>query len=366
MSERFYLESSRGQSHLPRRLNLDAFPATVGRHPDCNAQLNVDRISRLHARFELQDGALWVEDLGSTNGTFVNHQRIAERTALKVGDVVHLADHEFRLMREEGMGGPRGSAASTETVVGMSALPSEFPLQMAAFFDLLEHGKVEAFYQDICHADGTIYGHELLGRSLHEELTEGPGQLFALAAALNAEVKLSRLLRRRSFEAAARAGLKRPLFFNNHPAECEDFDALLAELARLHNDFPSLRLVFEVHEAAVTDRDTMSDVRRELDRMGIELAYDDFGAGQARLLELVEVPPDYLKFDISLVRGLEDRESAKYRLLKTLNELIVDMGIKTLAEGIETEETAALCREIGIDFLQGFLYSRPRAILRSA
>ncbi len=363
MSDRFYLESSKGQAQLPRRLELDEFPATVGRHPDCNVQLNVDRISRLHARFELRDGQLWVEDLGSTNGTFVNHELIKDLTTVKVGDVVHLADHEFRLMRERGTGGARRSVSSAETVVGMSALPREFPLQMAAFFDLLENGKVASFYQAIHRADGAFYGYELLGRSTHEELTEGPGQLFALAAALNAEVRLSRLLRRRSFEAASKAGLKAPLFFNNHPTECENFDELLAELARLRSEFPELRLVFEVHEAAVTDQDAMASVRRELTRMNIELAYDDFGAGQARLLELVEVPPDYLKFDISLVRGLEDRDSAKFRLLETLNGMISDMGIKTLAEGIETETTATLCREIGIDFLQGFLYSRPKLIV---
>ena len=76
-------------------------------------------------------------------------------------------------------------------------------------------------------------------------------------------------------------------------------------------------------------------------------------------------PPDYLKFDISLVRGLEDRDSAKFRLLETLNGMISDMGIRTLAEGIETETTATLCREIGIDFLQGFLYCATPKLITS-
>ncbi len=366
MSERYYLESSRGQELLPRRLNLDSFPATVGRHPDCNVQLNVDRISRLHARFDNQDGQLVVEDLGSTNGTFVNHHRIQQATAVKIGDVVHLADHEFRMMRDQGYGAAQSPVSSADTVIGMRALPQGFPLQMAALFDLLEHAKVESYCQKICHSDGSLFGYELLGRSTHEELTEGPGQLFALAAALNAEVKLSRLFRRKSFEAAAQAGITAPLFFNNHPAECDDFDALLSELSLLRDLYPQLNLVFEVHEAAVTDQNAMASVRKELSRMRIQLAYDDFGAGQARLLELVEVPPDILKFDISLVRDLEDRGSAKFQLLSTLNGLISAMGIRTLAEGIETETTAGLCREIGIDYLQGFLYSRPHPVAELA
>ena len=363
MNEQYYLESSDGQSNLPRRLELSELPATLGRHPDCSLQLNVDRISRLHARFALTNGELCVEDLGSTNGTFVNHQRIDESTPVSAGDVIHLADHEFRLMRDAGVhSSTADSGVSADTVIGVNTLPRKFPLQMAALIDLLENDRVTTYYQEIRTSAGELFGWELLGRSTHPELTEGPGQLFSLASALNSEVRLSRLLRRQSFEAASRAKLKQPLFFNNHPAECEDFDDLLAELSRLRKRHPDLELVFEVHEAAVTDLTVMARVRKELDRMQIRLAYDDFGAGQARLLELVEVPPDFLKFDISLVRGLEDTESAKYRLLSALNGLISDMGIKTLAEGIETRHAAMLCREIGIDFVQGFYYSRPREI----
>jgi EAL domain-containing protein (putative c-di-GMP-specific phosphodiesterase class I) len=363
MNEQYYLESSGGQSNLPRRLDLSSVPATLGRHPDCSLQLNVDRISRLHARFDRVDGELCLEDLGSTNGTFVNHQPISESTPVSAGDVIHLADHEFRLMRASDSEQNAGAAGtSADTVIGVDTLPRQFPLQMAALIDLLDNDRVTTYYQDIRTAAGDLFGWELLGRSTHPELTEGPGQLFSLASALNSEVRLSRLLRRQSFAAASRAKLAQPLFFNTHPAECEDFDQLLSELSALRERYPKLELVFEVHEGAVTDLTAMARVRTELKRMGIGLAYDDFGAGQARLLELVEVPPDFLKFDISLVRGLDDRQSAKYRLLSALNGLISDMGIKTLAEGIETEQAARLCREIGIDFVQGFYYSRPREI----
>ena len=363
MKERFYLESSKGQAQLPRRLDLIDFPATIGRHPDCSVQLNVDRISRLHARIDRVNGQLHIEDMGSTNGTYVNHQRLGEQTAVSVGDVVHLADHEFRLMRDEVQTGLSGKpVSSAETVIGMNPLPRQFPLQMSALLDLLDNAKVQTVAQTIYHSSGDMLGWELLGRSTHPDLTEGPGQMFALASALDVEVRLSRLLRKQSFAAAHRAGLNKPLFFNNHPTECQDFDALLAELKDLREQFPELQLVFEMHEGAVTDLDVMGEVKSNLKAMNIDLAYDDFGAGQARLLELVEVPPDYLKFDISLVRGLEDENSPKYRLLATLHDLISGLGIKTLAEGIETKAAAKCCRDIGIDYLQGYLFSRPRAI----
>ncbi|WP_376696837.1 EAL domain-containing protein [Wenzhouxiangella sp. EGI_FJ10305] len=359
MTQRFYLESSGKDSNLPRHIQLDEFPATVGRHPDCLIQLSVERLSRTHARFDMDNDILTVEDLGSTNGTFVNHARVGSPTRLQVGDVLHLADHEFRLMAESLAPQAGPSRTGEETIVGMPTLPRDFPLHMPAFFELLEHRQVTGYGQPIVTAAGDRYGLELLGRSENPMLEEGPGQLFALAAALDTEVRLSRMLRRRCFELASEAGIDIPLFFNNHPTECEDMVALMDELHELRRIHPDLRLVFEVHESAVTDLGAMAEVKQELARMDIALAYDDFGAGQARLLELVEVPPDYLKFDMGLIREMTDRDSPRYRLLAELNRMIAGMGVSTLIEGVEDEVTAELCREIGIDYMQGFLFGRP-------
>ncbi len=360
MPQRYYLESSGKDASLPRHLPLDDFPAVIGRHPECNIQLGVDRVSRRHARVDYSGSSLVVEDLGSTNGTFVNHRQIFQPTVINVGDVVHLADHEFRLMM--GREVSRGQSRGDETMVGMTALPRDFPLKMPAFFQLLEEGLVAGFCQPIVTASGEPFALELLGRSTHPSLDEGAGELFALAGALEAEVRLSRLLRQRCFEEASRRGLTMPLFFNNHPVECEDLGGLMDELHRLRGLYPDLALVFEVHESAVTDLGAMAEVKSELRQLDIELAYDDFGAGQARLLELAEVPPDYLKFDMALVQDLTEAGSARYRMLESLNSMIADLGVSTLVEGVELEETVELCRRIGIDYMQGFYFGRPRPI----
>lgn len=90
---------------------------------------------------------------------------------------------------------------------------------------------------------------------------------------------------------------------------------------------------------------------------------DQFGAGQARLLELVKEPPDILKFDYSLITGLTSPEAPTYQLVKTLTELVQQTGIKTLAEGVESEDVVRTCHQLGIDYIQGFFYSRPAPIL---
>jgi EAL domain-containing protein (putative c-di-GMP-specific phosphodiesterase class I) len=359
MARQAYLESSSGTG--PRqRFDLTEFPVEIGRHPNCTITLNVDRVSRRHARIERDaGGGLLLKDLGSTNGTYLNGRRLETPASMEHGDVLHIGDQEFRLI--ETRVEPEADLEQA-TQIGINTLPNDFPIQVREFRELLDNKLVCGYAQSIVHADGRPFGYELLGRATHPGLDAGPGPMFMLAEALGEQVPLSELLRRTGFAEAAAQGLTAPLFFNTHPEECRDDARLLDELAELRALHPTLDLVFEVHEAAVTDLDRMARIRERLAALEIRLAYDDFGAGQARLLELVEVPPDVLKFDIALIQGLSGPQSPKYRMLETLNAMIQDLGVKTLAEGVETSVQAEACRAIGIDYVQGFFYGHPEPL----
>jgi EAL domain-containing protein (putative c-di-GMP-specific phosphodiesterase class I) len=136
----------------------------------------------------------------------------------------------------------------------------------------------------------------------------------------------------------------------------------LREFQDIRERYPTLSLVCEIHEAAVTNLKHMAEIRTGLQELGIRFAYDDFGAGQARLLELVKEPPDILKFDYSLITGLTSSEAPTYQLVKTLTELVHKTGIRTLAEGVESEDVVCTCHQLGIDYIQGFFYSKPTPI----
>ncbi len=62
--------------------------------------------------------------------------------------------------------------------------------------------------------------------------------------------------------------------------------------------------MIEIAESSVTDVSAMGKIKSSLAELGFGFAYDDFGAGQARLLELTDIPPDYLKLDMGLIQGL--------------------------------------------------------------
>lgn len=93
--------------------------------------------------------------------------------------------------------------------------------------------------------------------------------------------------------------------------------------------------------------------------LGMELSYDDFGAGQGRLLELVEVPPHVLKFDMQLSRNIDTASRNRQELLRSLVRIAQDTGTTVLAESVETEAELETCIQIGFELGQGFLYGRP-------
>jgi EAL domain-containing protein (putative c-di-GMP-specific phosphodiesterase class I) len=105
----------------------------------------------------------------------------------------------------------------------------------------------------------------------------------------------------------------------------------------------------------------MGLLRGQLHERGIGLAYDDFGSGQARLTELAEVPPDFIKLDKALIRDIHTA-TARQELVRALVRVSTDLGIRLIAEGIEAVEEMEVCIDLGCQFGQGFFFGRPQAV----
>ena len=96
----WYLESYSSDGDSVYRIPVSGFPALVGREAGLPVVLQSNSVSRQHAELLQQDGQLLVRDLDSTNGTFVNHERVSGTRMLNPGDVVRFADVEFRLQQD--------------------------------------------------------------------------------------------------------------------------------------------------------------------------------------------------------------------------------------------------------------------------
>src|SRR5690606_8129019 len=86
---------------VDRSYALGGEPVTVGRAPDCAIRSDDPRMSRMHARFFLDQGTLWVEDLGSSNGVYVGPQKV-QRAPVPVGEVVLVGSLLMRLLPSSG------------------------------------------------------------------------------------------------------------------------------------------------------------------------------------------------------------------------------------------------------------------------
>jgi EAL domain-containing protein (putative c-di-GMP-specific phosphodiesterase class I) len=134
---------------------------------------------------------------------------------------------------------------------------------------------------------------------------------------------------------------------------------LLEAVEELRTEFPQVAMTLEIHEAAITDPGTMRVIKSRLAELDIRLAYDDFGAGQARLVELAEAPPDYLKFDRTLIKEIDRAAESRQRLLEGLAKMAIELGIELIAEGVENAAETAVCEAMGFEYGQGYHLGRP-------
>ena len=341
------------------RIAIDRFPFRIGRAKDAELRIASREVSSFHAEIVRLDDGYGARDLDSRNGTFVNGERVVGTAPIDDGDLLHVAQIELRFGLSQA-----DAFADEHTLASPAAAQQQLVREASDLARLFAQRAVRAAFQPIVRlADRVTVGYETLGRPGPELTDYSIGALLRIAAERGQGARLSRLLRD-----AALASLPRVpepaaiVFFNLHPSEMHEAELLRAQLDAITAALaPAQRGVLEIHESAVTDLGLMRSVRGELHARGLGLAYDDFGAGQSRLMELVEVPPEYLKLDMSLVRDI-DLHPRRQELVRALIAVMIDLGIAVLAEGVERAAEGDTCRALGCTLGQGYLYGRPAAL----
>jgi EAL domain-containing protein (putative c-di-GMP-specific phosphodiesterase class I) len=226
-------------------------------------------------------------------------------------------------------------------------------------FDKLmaEHAVTPHFQPIVALSTRDVEGYEVLARSRLFGL-ETPKEMFDVASLLNLEVELSVMLRWEGVQASLTMSEPPHLFLNTHPNEM-DGSGLLASLQELRVAHPNQKFTLEIHESTVTDAARMAAIRPALTDLNIGLAYDDFGSGQSRLNEMSDGWLDYVKFDMSLIRDIHAAPPHRQQMVATLVQLVKNLGIRSVAEGVETVAENETCCQMGFDLGQGFWYGRP-------
>lgn len=142
-----------------------------------------------------------------------------------------------------------------------------------------------------------------------------------------------------------------------------NFVSELGEMVKHHGISPSL-IEIELTESAMHDNETtLLDVLDQLHANGFTLSMDDFGSGYSSLGLLKNLSVDAVKLDRTFFTEYTDLKRAKTVISNMIN-MTKELGIYTVAEGVETQESIDLLRELGCDIVQGYYFAEPMAAER--
>jgi len=236
--------------------------------------------------------------------------------------------------------------------------------RIARLREILASGQVSTLVHPVFDLETMdVIGYEALSRGPEGSEFERPDKLFAVAYDADLVMRLERLCRKRALEAAAGMPADRLLFVNIEPEAVADpqLHDIVTETLLAAAEVPPSSIVLEITErVAITDFSAFRATLEYVRALGFKVAVDDAGAGYGSLQCLAEVAPDWLKVDLSLVRGI-DTDEVRAGLVESLVLFAKRVGAELIAEGVETESELAKLREIGVRYAQGFLLAQPSA-----
>ena len=132
---------------------------------------------------------------------------------------------------------------------------------------------------------------------------------------------------------------------------------ILSSKIRQYNTDPDMIRIEIIERTFIEDLQYTKNLMEKLSNNGIRFMLDDFGTGYSSLSYISKLKIDYIKIDISFVRNILDEHTKN--VIETIVFLSKKLNIKTIAEGVETREQFEILKDIGCDYFQGFLFSKP-------
>lgn len=237
----------------------------------------------------------------------------------------------------------------------------ERSLKRIALQRIIERSEIDPVYQPIKSlTNGGVFGYEALTRLRGTEWFGGPLELFKFAESEGAYYALDRLARSKAI-ANSGAGSGTKLFINIVAQIMDDphfSPGLTLQLLKRYGMTPS-SVVFEITErSSIEDFSAVKKVLAHYRSQGYQIAIDDVGAGYSSLQSIVELRPDYLKVDRSIIDSV-DRDPVKQHVISTIVRLAEQTGSTVIAEGIERPEELMTVRAMGVPLGQGYWLGRP-------
>lgn len=231
----------------------------------------------------------------------------------------------------------------------------------ALVVDAVNEGRIEPFFQPIMDLhSGDLIGHEVLSRLVLEDKHIEAARFIEYAEKAGVIHRLDTMVMEKALRAAAVHEYGGLIFINLSPRALALAD-FLHNLKRIVAEcgIDPGRIVFEI-----TERDTLRNLATlehlvaELKLAGFKLAIDDFGSGFSSFQYLRRLPLDFLKIEGDFVVNMLDDEKDR-AFVQSIHQLALNLGIRVIAEHVESREVLEALREMGVELGQGYYIGRP-------
>lgn len=258
----------------------------------------------------------------------------------------------------------RGSAAVVVFEENLGQARSQALSLEAALDEGLREGEFYLDYQPLVRAHGALYGAEALMRWSHCGQLVSPGQFIPAAEDSGLIHLLGTWALRVSCLEMARLSsrLGQPLTISVNVSPCQfrgpEFLRSVGEALRVSGLAPA-QLQLEITEGTLMqDPQNAAHMLEHLAQQGVQVAVDDFGTGYSSLAYLKRFRLSALKIDRAFVKDLPSSQ-ADLAICRNVFSLAHDLGIRSVAEGVETREQYSILHELGCQAFQGYYFGRP-------
>ncbi len=242
----------------------------------------------------------------------------------------------------------------------MSGDCEDFVLQ-----DILKNETICTYFQPIVSLKtGEILAYEALVRGLRQNSPSliTPCELFDRACQETVSLEFDRLCRKKALESfkAFHSSSRAMMFLNINTAAIESDATERPHISKISSQmgFNPEHLGIELIESRAQSSDDLIEFVRHYRESGFLIVIDDFGCEHSNIDRLIQIHPDIIKVDRSIISGIED-DPYRQSILKSIYSLAQMTGSLCLAEGVETLEEIKVCHQLGVDLFQGFAIACP-------
>lgn len=234
----------------------------------------------------------------------------------------------------------------------MAAEPLFSAEKVRALHEAVDSGDVGVAFQPIADVRRRrLHAYEALARPKTTHFASTP-EMFEVAIQAGRVAELGRLHR----DQAVKRAQGYPLFLNIHPHEFDYGWLVRPDDPMFRHRWP---VTLEITESVPLKYFAQChSVLAEIRRKGVSLAIDDLGAGFSNLKYISDLEPEVVKLDRELIAGLLP-DTRQFQLLKSLVDLCHRMEAQVIAEGVETESELDATIQLGVDFVQGYVFGQP-------